>query len=411
MDRPVRGSALRGISGTIMPGRMPASGLEPGPQRLGAVELHQHAAQVVVEGDGASLVVSTPAAMPDSIWPSAILLATRTPSPGRCRTPAGRRRRGSSGPAGAQHGLAGEVAVAAVLEHGARDDLAEPLALQPEAGGEPVERGGEHVLVGRLRVGALERANGMRLPPITAAFRVAGLFVAIGTSEVGRVAGTHSIRYCLSRESRGGETLQDARRTRSPMLRGRASRAVGCRDRRDSRWDAHRPPAARSWSTPRSPRSREHGAGVGMDEIAATAGHQQDRRLPALRRPGRAARRRLHPGGRPAAAPAARGDGPGSARPREMLAAAIDDLPGAHRARPGAVPVRRPPAGDATGAAGADPIGTLSRPGRRAGRGRHRRRARRRPARDPAAAAAVGPRRRRHGPRGCRLVAVGASAP
>ena len=55
----------------------------------------------------------------------------------------------------AEHRLAGEVEVAAVLEDGARGDLAEALALEAEAGDEAVERGGQHVLVGGLRVGAV----------------------------------------------------------------------------------------------------------------------------------------------------------------------------------------------------------------------------------------------------------------
>ena len=47
----------------------------------------------------------------------------------------------------AEHALAREVEVAAVLEHGAGHDLAGALALQAEAGDQPVQRGGEHVLV------------------------------------------------------------------------------------------------------------------------------------------------------------------------------------------------------------------------------------------------------------------------
>ena len=60
----------------------------------------------------------------------------------------------------AEHRLAGEVEVAAVLEHRAGDDLADLLAGQPEPCDQAVEGGGEHVLVGRPRVrtaGAGER--------------------------------------------------------------------------------------------------------------------------------------------------------------------------------------------------------------------------------------------------------------
>ena len=65
----------------------------------------------------------------------------------------GRRRLG--GQLGAQHALPGQVEVAGVLQHRPRDDLTQPLALQPEPDGETVDRRGEHVLVGRVRVDAV----------------------------------------------------------------------------------------------------------------------------------------------------------------------------------------------------------------------------------------------------------------
>jgi hypothetical protein len=55
----------------------------------------------------------------------------------------------------AQDALAGEVEVAAVLEHGAGHDLAGALAGEPEARDEPVQRRGEHVLVGGVGVRAV----------------------------------------------------------------------------------------------------------------------------------------------------------------------------------------------------------------------------------------------------------------
>ena len=55
----------------------------------------------------------------------------------------------------AEHGLARQVAVARVLEHGAGGDLAEPLALEVEALDQPVERDGQHVVVGGVRVGGV----------------------------------------------------------------------------------------------------------------------------------------------------------------------------------------------------------------------------------------------------------------
>ncbi len=53
-----------------------------------------------------------------------------------------------------EHRLAGEVEVAGVLEHGAGGNFADPLVLQAEARDQPVQRGGQHVLVGGLGVGA-----------------------------------------------------------------------------------------------------------------------------------------------------------------------------------------------------------------------------------------------------------------
>ena len=47
----------------------------------------------------------------------------------------------------AEHALPGQVTVARVLEDGAARDLAESLALKAEAVDQPVERGGQHVLV------------------------------------------------------------------------------------------------------------------------------------------------------------------------------------------------------------------------------------------------------------------------
>ena len=60
----------------------------------------------------------------------------------------------------AQHDFTGQVEVAAVLEHGAGDRLAEALVLEREAGHEAVERGLEHVLVGGLGVGPVRAGEG-----------------------------------------------------------------------------------------------------------------------------------------------------------------------------------------------------------------------------------------------------------
>ena len=55
----------------------------------------------------------------------------------------------------AEHGFAGEVEVAASLQHRAGRDFAEALPREPEAPGEAVERRGQHVLVRGLCVGAV----------------------------------------------------------------------------------------------------------------------------------------------------------------------------------------------------------------------------------------------------------------
>ena len=52
----------------------------------------------------------------------------------------------------AEDGLAGQVEVAGVLEHGAGDDLTDALALEAEPGDQAVDGGGQHLLVGRRRV-------------------------------------------------------------------------------------------------------------------------------------------------------------------------------------------------------------------------------------------------------------------
>ena len=88
--RPVRGSALRGISGTSWPGRIFASALSRSCSVLALFRLISTRRRSSPTASGASDVVSTPPAMPDSICPSAILLATRIaasrPVPHACWT-------------------------------------------------------------------------------------------------------------------------------------------------------------------------------------------------------------------------------------------------------------------------------------------------------------------------------------
>ena len=153
MLSPVRGSPLRGISGTTWPGRRSPSSLSrPSVDRV-RLSSSSTLRKSSLTAIGASEVVSTPPPMPR------VDLTERDPvRHGDHGRQAGAARllqvrgRGLGAQRGAEHALAGEVEVAAVLEHGTGDDGAEPLALQAEAADQPVEGGGEHVLVGRRGV-------------------------------------------------------------------------------------------------------------------------------------------------------------------------------------------------------------------------------------------------------------------
>jgi hypothetical protein len=68
--------------------------------------------------------------------------------------------RGARRQPGAQHALPGQVEVPRVLEDGAGHDLADLLALQPEAGDQPVQGRGEHVLVRRPGVPGVRAGEG-----------------------------------------------------------------------------------------------------------------------------------------------------------------------------------------------------------------------------------------------------------
>ena len=74
-------------------------------------------------------------------------------------------RRGRRRQSTAEDALPGQVVVAAVLEHRTRRHLADLLALQAEPGDQAVQRGGQHVLVGRLAVGAVGPGEGDPVSP------------------------------------------------------------------------------------------------------------------------------------------------------------------------------------------------------------------------------------------------------
>lgn len=149
------------MSGTRCPGRTAASALS-----LAPVDLARRASRRILRSrsltpSGASLVVSAPphdggvdraegdlvGRGDDGLEPGAAglldVVRGRTRVQGR-----------------AQDGLAGQVEVPAVFEDRTGDELADPLSPQAEALDEPVQRGGQHVLVRRLcvrTVGACER--------------------------------------------------------------------------------------------------------------------------------------------------------------------------------------------------------------------------------------------------------------
>ena len=94
-------------------------------------------------------MVSTPPARPASIWPSAILLpmqiaASRLVPQARCTSSAGRLRIAARSD---EHALADQVVVLGMLDDRARDDVAQPLALELVTLHHAAEGGGEHVLV------------------------------------------------------------------------------------------------------------------------------------------------------------------------------------------------------------------------------------------------------------------------
>ena len=160
IDRPVRGSPLVGISTPSAAGSLPTS-LSRSRLDLARRSPSRTRRRSSPNAIGASEVVSTPPAAPD-----VVLAECDGVGDGDRRLQAGaagllqvvgRRVRGQRA---AEHALAHQVEVAAVLEHGAADDRAEPLALEVEPVDQPAERGGEHVLVGRVGVGAVGAGEG-----------------------------------------------------------------------------------------------------------------------------------------------------------------------------------------------------------------------------------------------------------
>src|SRR3954451_8003880 len=292
--RPVRGSALRGISGTSCPGRIRASALSRSCSVLALFSEISTRRRSSPAASGASEVVSTPPAMPESICPRAILLATRIaaskPVPQACWT-----------------SYAGVVAESLEPSTDSRVRLKSRECLRtapattspircpwrPKRATRPSSVAVSMSWLDACAYAEFDRANGMRLPPRTAARR--GWDELIGDlrgsldrpRETARVAGTDGTRYCWLHESRAGQPA-----ARPPGLQ--VGRAPPCPPRAAGRRHRGRGRQAR--------RGRRHGGDPRRGR------HEQDRRLPALRRPQRALRRRLQPGGGAAHREAPRGD-------------------------------------------------------------------------------------------------------
>jgi AcrR family transcriptional regulator len=143
----------------------------------------------------------------------------------------------------------------------------------------------------------------------------------------------------------------------APGERREVERGVATRDRRDSRWDDHRAARREQLVDAALAAVGRHGAGVGMDEIAAEAGtsktvvyrHFADRSDLHVAVCGRVAEQLL---------PKLRGALESSEHPRQMTAAAIDTYLAFLEADPEVYRfVVSHPAGSASGA---DPIDNLS---------------------------------------------------
>ncbi len=153
IERPVRGSALRGKSGTIWPGRIFVSALIRSVVERAAFASSRISRRSSLSEIGASEVVSEPPAIAGVGLAEGDLVRDQDrrleAGAARLADVVGRRLRRELR---AEDRLARQVDVARVLEHGAGGDLAEALALEPVLRGDAVDDRRQHVLVRRLRV-------------------------------------------------------------------------------------------------------------------------------------------------------------------------------------------------------------------------------------------------------------------
>ena len=125
---------------------------------------------------------------------------------------------------GAEHRLAGEVEVPGVLEHGAGHHLAEPLALQAVAGDQSVDRGGQHVLVGR---GGVDRVRAREGDAVAADDGDAtGLGLHGGAPRVDAWLQQVTAGYILARPGPGAHPPRRISRNPDTELQSRSTRAA-----------------------------------------------------------------------------------------------------------------------------------------------------------------------------------------
>src|SRR4051795_1353184 len=329
--RPVRGSALRGISGTSCPGRIRASALSRSCSVLALFSEISTRRRSSPTASGASEVVSTPPAMPDSICPRAILLATRIaaskPVPQACWTSYACVVAESFEPRTLSRV---RLKSRECLRTAPATTSPSCLPWRPKRATSPSSVAVSMSWLDACAYFELERANGIRFPPTIAARRtdverVAGFgLAAIGTSGVENLFGWPVLRV------RGTVCHMKAEAVRPPSQdkiahvgEPRDSNGADPRDRRNSRWDEHRRVRREQLVEATLAAVGKHGAGVGMEEIAAEAGtsktvvyrHFADRAELHVAVCNRVASQLL---------PKLRAAIESSAKPREMVAAAIE---------------------------------------------------------------------------------------
>ena len=155
MVRPVRGSTTAGKFGFQCPGRSAAHGASRSPNERPRALRSRIRRRFSLMPIGASLAVSTPAAMALSIWPAAIfrpsrIAVSRLVPQARCRSKAGV----CASSVVPSTDFARQVEVARVLQHRAGADVAEALAGEPVLVRQRLQRRRQHLLVAAFRVGA-----------------------------------------------------------------------------------------------------------------------------------------------------------------------------------------------------------------------------------------------------------------